>query len=242
MNSNIILEARNLGKSYHDGKKELVIFNGLNLRVHHGESLAIVGASGSGKSTLLHLLGGLDTSSSGDVLFRGKNLAALSEKEKGKIRNEAIGFVYQFHHLLRELTALENAMMPLLIRRLKKKEAQEKAEAILTKVGLKDRMHHYPAMLSGGERQRVAIARALVTNPICMLADEPTGDLDPKTAREVFDLFFGLSEELGTAFILATHDHNAAQRAKTILALSQGQLLWCEEKTPEARSQWLKAL
>jgi lipoprotein-releasing system ATP-binding protein len=240
--NNIILETRKLTKSYHDGKKTLVIFEGLDLAVHRGESVAIVGASGSGKSTMMHLLGGLDTPTAGEVLFLGKNFARFSEKEKGKIRNESLGFVYQFHHLLRELTALENAMVPLLVRRLKTKEAKDRAEAILTKVGLKDRLHHYPSMLSGGERQRVAIARALVTNPLCVLADEPTGDLDPKTAREVFDLFFGLSQECGMAFVLATHDHAAAQRAKTILALSQGKLLWCGEETPEARSRWLKAL
>lgn len=219
-----VLTAQAVVKRFHDGKIDVTVLQGIDLEVQSGEALAIVGASGSGKSTLLHILGGLDAPTQGRVWWQGQPCDAWSSAELGRLRNQHIGFVYQFHHLLPEFSALDNVAMPLLIRREPMAQAREQAALWLHKVGLGARLEHRPAELSGGERQRVAVARALVTRPRCLLADEPTGNLDRSSAANVFDLLLNLSQQSSTAVIVVTHDAELAHRCGRVMQMDQGRL------------------
>jgi lipoprotein-releasing system ATP-binding protein len=219
-----VIHAEALGKTYAEGKMRTPVFDGLDLSVAAGETVAIVGASGAGKSTLLHLLGGLDTPTAGEVYVSGQRMSALSDGARGQLRNRALGFVYQFHHLLPEFTALENVMMPVMLGGADVAAASQRAKALLQQVGLGHRIEHKPGELSGGERQRCAVARALVNQPACVLGDEPTGNLDEKTAATVFELMLDLNRAQKTSLVLVTHDRRLARRLDRVLELHQGKL------------------
>lgn len=219
-----IISCHELGKSYNDGAATISVLNKINFAINHGDRIAIVGPSGSGKSTLLHLLGGLDFPTKGEVLVHGKSWKALSEKERCTTRNQNLGFIYQFHHLLPEFNALENVMMPLLLSGYKVTQAKKKAANILEKVSLSNRQEHKPSQLSGGERQRIAIARALVHQPKCVFADEPTGNLDNQTATKVFEMMLDLNRDCNTALVVVTHDLELANKMDKIVNLQEGNL------------------
>ncbi|BDU16987.1 lipoprotein-releasing ABC transporter ATP-binding protein LolD [Lysobacter auxotrophicus] len=218
------IRAEGLAMTYAEGKLRTPVFEGLDLAVQSGETVAILGASGAGKSTLLHLLGGLDTPTSGEVFVAGQKMSSLSDAARGALRNQSLGFVYQFHHLLPEFTALENVMLPVLLSGAQVPDANKRAKALLESVGLGHRLDHKPGELSGGERQRAAVARALVNRPACVLGDEPTGNLDEKTAETVFELMLALNREQHTALVLVTHDRRLARRLDRVLELHEGKL------------------
>ena len=225
--SNIILHAKNIQRTFDDGRNKVDVLKGIDLQVHEGEFVAIIGSSGSGKSTLLHVLGGLDTPTSGEVFLKGERFDSLDETKRGEKRNQYLGFVYQFHHLLPEFTALENVCMPLMLRKgTHFKTVRLEAEALLKQVGLGHRLNHQPGELSGGERQRVALARALVANPALMLADEPTGNLDRNTAVGIFDLLAELRESRKMGMLIVTHDESLAKSADRVLHMRDG--LWLD--------------
>ncbi|NQZ53404.1 MAG: lipoprotein-releasing ABC transporter ATP-binding protein LolD [Piscirickettsiaceae bacterium] len=224
MTNPTVIQCHNLAKRFADGSLETDVLRNVNLSVNKGDRLAIVGSSGSGKSTLLHLLGGLDEPTSGSVEIHGQDISTLSVNALSKLRNQSLGFVYQFHHLLPEFTALENVAIPLVIGGLNPKIAHQQAEDLLSKVGLSHRLIHKPSELSGGERQRAALARALITQPDCLLADEPTGNLDHRTAQSIFNLILELNESLGTALIIVTHDPQLASQMDRVLTLQDGTL------------------
>jgi lipoprotein-releasing system ATP-binding protein len=219
-----VLEAEGVVRDFREGASTLRVLDGLALRVARGERIAIVGASGSGKTTLLQILGGLDRPSAGTVRIEGRDIHALGERERGELRNRSMGFIYQFHHLLPEFSAMENVAMPLLVRRMATAEAQRRAAALLGRVGLGARLHHKPHELSGGERQRAAVARALVTEPLLVFADEPTGNLDGRNAAQVFELMLELNRERGTSLVIVTHDERLAAKLDRVLVLSDGKL------------------
>jgi len=222
--SDVIVNCNNLSKQFEIGPVKVEVLKQINLSVAQGEQVSIIGSSGSGKSTLLHLLGGLDMPTEGSVYVDGKNMASLSDTERGRLRNSSLGFVYQFHHLLPEFNALENVAMPLLIRGTSIKEAKKSAADMLSLVGLSNRILHKPSELSGGERQRAAVARALVTKPKCVLADEPTGNLDASTATKIYDLMMDLNREFNTSYIVVTHDNSLANKMDRVLHLQDGVL------------------
>lgn len=224
MHDEIVLSCDNLAMTYAEGKLRTPVFHGLHLEVRKGETVAILGASGAGKSTLLHLLGGLDTPTAGEVFVASHRMSGLSDAERGALRNRALGFVYQFHHLLPEFTALENVMLPVLLNGSQVPKARERARALLEHVGLGHRLEHKPGELSGGERQRAAVARALVNQPTCVLGDEPTGNLDEKTAATVFELMLDLNREQHTSLVMVTHDRGLARRLDRVLELHEGRL------------------
>lgn len=227
MTKPLVLHAQHIQRHYEDGATRVEVLKDVNLKVHQGEMVAIVGASGSGKSTLLHVLGLLDSPSAGTLAIDGQQTAHFTEKQRSITRNQSLGFVYQFHHLLPEFTALDNVAMPLIVRRMSRSAAREKADKVIEQVGLAQRAHHYPGQLSGGERQRIALARALVTQPACVLADEPTGNLDKETAKGMFTLLQQMNQDFGTAFVIVTHDPALAALAHRQLSMDQGVLHGC---------------